>query len=146
MKCFKEADTTWLILGRSTVGTIPNHYNCLESYLCRFSKQYRRIQGEVEYIGFIYFAVCKHFFNTIDHMDYHPSKHVTPNPQSSKSTNCCWSRRRVYSSCKVRQYVDLSTDEMKYLTKLKVALQKVNWKLHHNITKTHNRAQSPVHN
>ena len=40
-------------------------------------------------------------------------------------------------SCRMRQYFDLSTDEMKYLSKLEVASQKVNWKLCCNITKTH---------
>ena len=64
----------------------------------------------------------------------------TPNPQSSKSSNLHRPRRRACSSCRVRQYSDLSTDEMKYLSKLKVALQKVNWKLCHNIIKTHHRA------
>ena len=75
-------------------------------------------------------------------MDYHPSKHVTPNPQSSKPTKYDRTRRRACSSCKMRQYFDLSTDEIKYLTKLKVALMKVNWKLHHNITKNHHRVTS----
>ena len=65
--------------------------------------------------------VCECFFNAINHMDYHPSKHATSNPQSSKSTNHQRSRRSTCLSCKVRQYFDLSTDEMKYLCKLKVA-------------------------
>ena len=43
------------------------------------SNQYRRLQGEVEYLGCIYSAVHECFFIAIDHMDYHPSKHVTPN-------------------------------------------------------------------
>ena len=68
-------------------------------------------------------------------MGYHPSKHVTPNRQSSKSNNHHRPRTRAFSSSKVTQYFDLSTDERKYLTKLKAALQKVNWKLCHNITK-----------
>ena len=42
----------------------------------------------------------------------------------------------------MRQYLDLSTDEIKYLTKLKVALMKVNWKLYHNITKYRHRVTS----
>ena len=75
-------------------------------------------------------------------MDYHPSKDVTPNPQSSKSINCHRSRRGVCSSCEVRQSFDLRTDEIKYLNKLKVASQKFNWKLCHNIKKTHNRVTS----
>ena len=107
------------------------------SYLYRLSKQYRRIQSEVKYLGHIYSAVCKHFFNAIDHMDYYPSKHVTPNPQSSNCINCWGSRRRACSSCKARQYFDLSTDEIKYLCKVNVALQKVNKKPCHNVTKTH---------
>ena len=85
---------------RSKVRTIPNHYNHLKSYQCRLSKQYRRIQSEFEYLGCICSAVYEHFFNAIDLLDYHPSKHVTPNPQSSKSTNYHRSRRRVCSSCK----------------------------------------------
>ena len=75
-------------------------------------------------------------------MDYHPSKHVTPYPQSSKSTNHWRCRRKTWSSCKVRQYFDLGTDKMKYLSELKVALQKVNWTFCHNIMKNHHRVTS----
>ena len=128
MKHFKEMDTIWLFWDRSKVRTIQNHYNCLESYQCILSKQYRRIQSELEYLGHIYSAVHNHFFYAVDHMDCHASKHVTPNPQSSKSTNCHRSRRSSYSSCKVIQYFSLSINEMKYLSKLKITLQKVNWK------------------
>ena len=70
-------------------------------------------------------------------MDCHPSKHITPSPQSSKSTNCQRSRRIACLSCMMRQYFDLSTDDMKYLSKLKAHLHKVNWKLCCNITKIH---------
>ena len=66
-------------------------------------------------------------------MDYHSSKHVTPNPYSSKTINHNRIRRRACSSCKARQFFDLSTNEMKYLTKFKAALIKVNWKLCHKI-------------
>ena len=65
---FKEADATWFIWDRLKVSTIPNHYNCLESYGFRLSKQNRRIQGEVEYQGRIYSAVCECFFNAIDRL------------------------------------------------------------------------------
>ena len=49
-------------------------------------KAIKQREGEVEYLGHINSAVCEKFFN--DHLDYHPSKHATPNPQSLKSTNC----------------------------------------------------------
>ena len=42
----------------------------------------------------------------------------------------------------MRQYFDLSADEMKYLSKLKAALQRINRKLHYNITKTCQRVTS----
>ena len=86
--------------------------------------------------------MCENFFNTIDHMDYHPSKHVTPNLKPSKSINHCRTGKRACSSCKARQCFDLSTDEMKYLPKLKVALMNVYWKLCHNIIKTPHRVTS----
>ena len=41
-------------------------------------KAKQKIQGEVEYLGHSYSAVCECFFNAIDYMDYHVSKHVTP--------------------------------------------------------------------
>ena len=72
----------------------------------------------------------------------HPIKHATPNTHSSKSSHCQRSRRRACPSCKMRHYFDLSADEMKYLTKLKVTLQRVDRKLHHNITETHPRVTS----
>ena len=39
MKHFKEVDTAQFICEGSNVRTSPNHYNCLESYQCRLSKQ-----------------------------------------------------------------------------------------------------------
>ena len=51
--------------------------------------------GEFEYLGLVYSAVCECIFNAIDQMDYDPSKHVTPNAESSKSPNCQRSRRRA---------------------------------------------------
>ena len=135
-------DTTWLIWERSKIQTLPNHYNCSEEYQCRLLKQYRKIQGETEYLGHKFSAVHECFFNPIHHMDYHPSKHVTPNPQSSRSSNHGRSRRRACPSCKTRQYFDLNANEMKYLSKLKDALQRVNRKLHNNIMKTHPRVTS----
>ena len=42
----------------------------------------------------------------------------------------------------MRQYFYLSADEMKYMSKLKVTLQRVNRKSSHNITKTHPRVTS----
>ena len=135
LKCFKEAYTTQCVWKRSKVQTFPNHYNCSESYQCSLSKQNRRIQSEIEHFGCIYYAVCGCFFNAIYHMEYHPSQHVTPNLQSSKFIKYQKTRRRACLSCKVRQYSELSTDEMKYLSKLKIALQKDSWKLHHNIIK-----------
>ena len=75
-------------------------------------------------------------------MDYHPSMLVDPNPQSSKSGDHQRSKRRACPSCKMKQYFDLSADEIENLSKLKVALQQVNRKLHHNITKTHPRVTS----
>ena len=87
IKHFKEADITQLTWERSKILVYPNHYNCSKTYQCRLLMQYRKIQGEVEYPGHIYYAVCKCFFGAIDHMDYHPSMHADPNPQSSKSTS-----------------------------------------------------------
>ena len=135
MKGFKKAHTTGLTWERSKLQVYPNHYHCLEACWCRLLKQYKKIQDEVKYLSHKYYTVCEHFFNATDHMDNHPSKHVDPNPQSSKFTNCWRSRRRACSSCKMRQYFDLSSDEIEYLSKLKVALWRVNRKLHHSITK-----------
>ena len=50
----------------------------------------------------------------------------------------------------MRQYFDLCADKMKYLSKLKVALQGLNRKLHHNNMKTHpgvtsKRVRKPSH-
>ena len=75
-------------------------------------------------------------------MDYHPSKHVNPNSQFTTSTNHPRSRRRACSSCKARQYFDLSNDERQYLVKLKASLLNINWKLYHNVTKTYYEAAS----
>ena len=93
-------------------------------------------------IWVIYILQYTNVFSAIDHMNCHPSKHVSPNPLSSKSTNHQRSRRRACSSCKVRQYFDFSTDEMIYLSKLKVALQKVNQKLCHKTMTTHHKITS----
>ena len=43
-------------------------------------KAIQEMQGEVEYLGHIYYVVLEHFFSAIDHMEYHPSMHVDPNP------------------------------------------------------------------
>ena len=75
-------------------------------------------------------------------MDYHPSMHVDPNPQSSRHTNPQRSKRGACPSCNTRQYIDLSRDEIEYLSELKVALQRINRKLCHNITKTLPRVTS----
>ena len=111
------------------------HYNCSEADHCRLLKQFKKIQGEVNHLSHIYYAVCEHIFSAKDHMDYHPSKHVNPTFQSSNSTNCQRSRRWTCASCKMRQYFDLSADETEYLSQIKVNLQRVNKKFHHNITK-----------
>ena len=76
--------------------------------------------------------------------------HLGLNLQSSESTNHQRSRRRACPSCKTRQYFDLSADEIEYLSKLKVVLETVNRKLHHNIMKTHpsvtsKRVKKPSH-
>ena len=47
-----------------------------------------------------------------------------------------------YMDCHPSMLLDLSVDGKEYLSKLKVALQRVNRKLHHNITKTHPRITS----
>ena len=74
--------------------------------------------------------------------DYHPSMHVDPNPQSSKSTDHQSSKRTACPSCKMRQYFDPGVEEIEYLSKLKVILQRGNRKLHHNVMKTHARVTS----
>ena len=84
MKCFKEVDTAQHSWERSKIQTYPNHYNCSEAYQCRHLKPYMKIQGEVEHLGHIYSVVCECFFNAIDHMDYHPSKHVKSQPSGLK--------------------------------------------------------------
>ena len=101
------------------------------------------MQGAVEYLGHIYYVVCVEcFFSAVGHIDYHPCMHIDPNPQSPRPTNPKRSRRRACLSCKLKQYFDLSTYKIEYLSKLKVASLWVNMKFHHNIMKTHHRVTS----
>ena len=85
---FRETDTTQVVWERFKIQTHLNHPNLSEAYQCRLLKQYRKIQGEIEHLGCIYYAVCEQFFNAIDHLDYHPTNMLLPtlSPQNPLTT------------------------------------------------------------
>ena len=128
----KEADSTCLIL------TCPKYIPTLITIIAQkhigadFQNSTGNIQEEVEYLGHIYYAEYKCFLCAIDHMDYHPSVHVKSDPKAFHTTNHRRSKRETYHFCTIRQYFNLSTDEINYLCKLKVVLKRVKRKLHHN--------------
>ena len=130
---FQEADTMCIIWERYDVIRFPNYYNCSKMYQCRLPWQCRKIQ-EVKCLGSVYYAVYQCFLSTKDHLDYHPSIHAENNSKTSHKTRNPRFNRNAYNSCEGRQYPDLSVDETEYLSKLMVAIKKINKKLHWEIS------------
>ena len=82
----------------------------------------------------MYYTIYQHFLSAINHLDHHLGIHAENDPKAShRATNIRY-KRNVYNSYRAKQYADLIAYKAEYLSKLMVAVETINEKLHWEIS------------
>ena len=91
--------------------------------------KFEQFHIEINYVYKIFHTIYKKFLTAIDHIDYHPSQHITANTTRVKRSSMYICDGQYYSQMK-----EITPSEEDFLDAFLKALYKINPSLHNNLS------------